>query len=247
MDLKERDNFEKALWEAAEKNGLHHLLNKDRLTLFYRLFCHMDEVGKHMNLTAIREPERIITLHFIDCLAAAAFFPEGASVIDVGCGAGFPTLPLAICRPDLHITALDATAKRVNYVAETAALLGLAHTKTLCARAEDAAKDPSLREAFDVATGRAVAALPVLCELCLPFIKIGGAFIAMKGKNAPEECAAAEKAFRLLGGSTATLHETPLTGENGETFSHTTVLVAKEKKTPALYPRPYAKILKSPL
>lgn len=247
MDFSDKDAFAKALWEAAEQNGLSCLLNEERVSLFYRLTCRMDEVGKTMNLTAIKEPGRVISLHYIDCLVAASFFPEGAKVIDVGCGAGFPTLPLAICRPDLCITALDATAKRVNYVAETAAILGLTGVNTLCARAEDAAKDPLYRERFDMATGRAVATLPILCELCLPFVKVGGVFAAMKGKSAKEECEVAKRALSLLGGGAAEIHDTPVKGVDCEIFDHTTVLIPKEKKTPALYPRPYARILKNPL
>jgi 16S rRNA (guanine(527)-N(7))-methyltransferase RsmG len=204
-------------------------------------------VGEQFNLTAIREPSRVILLHYIDSLAGAKFFPEGASVIDVGCGAGFPTLPLAILRPDLRITALDSTAKRVNYVADTAKLLGLTNVTPLVARAEDAARDHALREGFDCATARAVAALPVLSELCLPFVKVGGLFVAMKGRGGKEELAQSKNAIFLLGGKAESITDTPILSPDGETFEHTTVLIRKKTMTGAKYPRAYAKIVKAPL
>ena len=232
---------------AAEKNGVAALLTPERLERFYTLTLHMLDVNESFNLTAITEWERVILLHYIDCMMGARHIPEGATVIDVGCGAGFPSLPLAICRPDLSILALDATAKRVNYVKETADILGLSRFDTLVARAEDAAREPSLRERFDCATARAVAALPVLSELCLPFVKQGGVFAAMKGKSAREEVAAASHALAVLGGKKEIFDDTPLISPDGESFARATVLIRKEKRTPEGYPRPYAKICKRPL
>jgi 16S rRNA (guanine527-N7)-methyltransferase len=142
---------------------------------------------------------------------------------------------------------LDSTAKRVSFVSGTAELLGLSNLSTLEGRAEDVAKDTRYREHFDVATARAVAALPVLAELCLPFVRTGGAFVALKGKSGGEELIAAKSALPLLGGDAGTLYDTPLLSLDGESFSHTTVVVKKEKATPALYPRVYGKILKNPL
>ncbi len=242
-----KEAFAEFFCAAAEKNGLAPLLDEARVDAFYTLTEHMLAVNETFNLTAIREWPRVILLHYIDSLMGAQFFPEGASVIDVGCGAGFPSLPLAIARPDLRITALDSTAKRVAYVAKTASLLGLSNLHTVTARAEDAAKGSTLREMFDCATARAVAALPVLSELCLPFVKVGGLFVAMKGKGGGEELSAAKNAVFLLGGKAEALADTPILAPDGETFAHTTVLIRKKTATAAKYPRPYAKIVKSPL
>ncbi|MBP3437100.1 MAG: 16S rRNA (guanine(527)-N(7))-methyltransferase RsmG [Clostridia bacterium] len=239
--------FCEELLAAAEKNGVSSLLNGERAEKFFLLTKHMLTVNESFNLTAIKEPRRIIFLHYIDCLLGASFFPLGASVIDVGCGAGFPSLPLAICRPDLKITGLDATGKKAKYVKDTASLLGLSNVDTVTARAEDAAHLSSMREAFDCATARAVAGLPVLCEICLPFVKKNGLFIAMKGKNAGEELEAARSALEKLGAKEEQTHATHIHDFSGETFLHTTLLLRKKEETPALYPRPYAKILKKPL
>lgn len=245
MTLPDLLTFQAYFNDMAEKNGVASYLTEQRIRLFYRLTEHMLTINEQFNLTAITDWKRVILLHYIDCLVGASCFPEGASVIDVGCGAGFPSLPLAICRPDLKITSLDSTAKRVHYVADTAKMLGVSLTP-LVARAEDAATAP-LRASFDCATARAVAALPVLAELCMPFVKVGGLFAPMKGKGAAEERAAAEHAIRTLGGRFEEIRETPLVDELGEAYAHTTLLIRQERPTPKEYPRPYAKIVKRPL
>lgn len=247
MERNDRNGFYDFFLSAIEKNQLADTVKETHIDTFFTLTEHMLTVNEQFNLTAIREPSRVILLHYIDSLLGAEFFPEGASVIDVGCGAGFPSLPLAVVRPDLKITALDSTAKRVNYVADTAALLGLTNVTPLVARAEEAAKNPALRECFDCATARAVAALPVLSELCLPFVRVGGRFVAMKGKSGNEELAAAKNAIFLLGGKAEKLVNTPILSPDGEAFEHTTVLVKKATATATKYPRAYGKIAKAPL
>ena len=232
---------------ALEKNGLSSLVSEEHIKIFFLLTEHMLAVNEKFNLTAIREPERVILLHYIDSLVSAHLFPTGATVVDVGCGAGFPSLPLALVRPDLRITALDSTAKRVAYVADTAHLLGISNITPLVGRAEEIAADPAYREHFDCATARAVAALPVLSELCLPFVKVGGAFIAMKGRGGKEELAAARNAIRLLGGGRTTLSDAPVLSPDGEEFAHTTILIQKIAPTDQKYPRAYGKIVKAPL
>jgi 16S rRNA (guanine527-N7)-methyltransferase len=171
---------------------------------------------------------------------------KGATVIDVGCGAGFPSLPLAMVRPDLKITAVDSTAKRVNYVKETAQMLGITNITTLVMRAEDGGKDPLYREKFDYATARAVAEMRVLCELTLPFVKVGGQLVAMKGKNAEFELSSAKKAIATLGGRNTVCESITLKGE-GEVLSHPLIIIDKKEKTPATYPRVFAQISKKPL
>ena len=155
----------------------------------------MLEVNKTMNLTAIKEEKAVVVRHFLDSLTIEPFLPKNAKMLDVGCGAGFPSLPVGIFREDLAITALDSTEKRIRYVQSTAATLALPHFSAIAARAEALAHDPQYREAFDVVTARAVAALPVLAELCLPFTRVGGSFIAMKAARGEEELSAAKAAI----------------------------------------------------
>ena len=212
---------------------------------FYTLTEHLLEVSKVMNLTAIKEERAIILKHYADSISVAEFLPENAKIIDIGCGAGFPCLPLAICRPDLTITALDSTEKRIRYVSETAMLLQLENLTGIAARAEEAGKS-ALRESFDVCVARAVAELPVLAELCLPFVQIGGTFLAMKAARAPEELEKARTAITSLGGKVTAVHHIVLQG-NGEEESRVIVEIQKVSHTPANLPRPFAKIVKKPL
>ena len=153
---------------------------------------------------------------------------------------------MAIVRPDLKILAVDSTAKRVNYVTETASMLGLDNLTTAVMRAEDGGKNPEYREKFDYATARAVAELRVLCELTLPFVKVGGQLVAMKGKNAEFELTSAKKAIATLGGRGATFENISLKGE-GETLTHPLIIVDKKERTPQNLPRPFAQISKKPL
>ena len=247
MERNDKHGFTEFFRLAIEKNGLSAVITEEHIDRFFTLTEHMLTVNESFNLTAIREPSRVILLHYIDSLVGAHLFPRGASVVDVGAGAGFPTLPLAIVRPDLHITALDSTAKRVGYIEETARLLGLNNITPLVGRAEEIAANAAYRERFDCATARAVAALPVLSELCLPFVRLGGCFIAMKGRGGKEELTAAKNAIHLLGGSPKELFETPVLSPDGETFEHTTVLIEKTAATAPKYPRAYGKIVKAPL
>ncbi len=239
--------FRASLQRAFAENGLSKYLSFERAEQFAALTARMLEENEKYNLTAIKEPEKIALLHYADCVSAASAFPKGAHVIDVGCGAGFPTLPLALVRPDLHITAVDSTEKRVRYVAATAEMLGLTNVETRVMRAEDGGNDLRLREKFDVATARAVAELRVLAEILLPYVKVGGEMIAMKGKNASFEVANAKRAVSVLGGRLVSLDETPLVSSTLGEQSHALVRIAKEKKTPLSYPRAWAQISKKPL
>ena len=207
----------------------------------------MLEVNKSMNLTAITEENAVILRHYADSLTILSDIPQGASLIDVGCGAGFPSLPLAIFRPDVRITSLDGTAKRIEYVKNTARELGLTNLTAVAARAEEYAKMSEYRESFDIATARAVANLPVLTELCLPFVKKGGRFIAMKAAQGDNEAAAAENAVKLCGGEIAEISHIGLTADGKEFENRVIVKVNKVAQTPAKYPRHYSQISKKPL
>ena len=240
-------SFNSQLTKVFSTNGMSSLLSRERCDAFYRLTVRMLEENEKYNLTAITEPDKIILNHYADCATLAARLKKGASVIDVGCGAGFPTLPLAIVRPDLKILAVDSTAKRITYVAESAALLGLDNVTAVTMRAEDGGKSPEYREKFDYATARAVAEMRVLTELALPFVKVGGEFVAMKGRNAEFELSSAKKAIATLGGRDVTVEEITLKDGVNEPLTHPLIVVKKKEKTPAAYPRAFAQISKKPL
>ena len=241
-----KQDFTRQLTKVFKDNGLSSMLSMERMESFYKLTERMLCENEKYNLTAITDIDKIILNHYADCVTLSSKLKKGASVIDVGCGAGFPSLPLAIVRPDLKILAVDSTAKRVNYVEETARMLGLDNLTTAVMRAEDGGKDPTYREKFDYATARAVAEMRVLAELTLPFVKVGGQLVAMKGKNAEFELFSAKKAIATLGGRNPLCENITLKG-NGEILTHPFIIIDKKEKTPAAYPRVYAQISKKPL
>ena len=207
----------------------------------------MLEVNKSMNLTAIKDEESVILRHYADSLAISAYIPDSAKVIDVGCGAGFPTLPLAIFRPDISITALDSTAKRIEYVKQTANTLSLDNVNAVAERAEVLATNPNYRECFDIATARAVAAMPILSELCLPFVRVGGSFVAMKAAKGDDEAKGSANAISKCGGKLISVDERPLYDRVGNSEQRVIISVSKNSKTPKEFPRHYSKISKRPL
>ncbi len=219
----------------------------DRLDTYARLLVEWNE---KMNLTAITDPVDVAVKHFADSFTAAPLLPKGAfSLIDVGTGAGFPGVPLALLREDCRLTLLDSLNKRLVFLETVCRELELPVT-LVHARAEEGGRRPELRERFDVATARAVAALPTLCEYCLPFIKVGGMFLALKGPDGDREQEAAAKAVATLGGKfvdarTLTLPAVPEPGV--EPMMRRLVRIQKVSPTPSKYPRPSAKIAKQPL
>ena len=212
-----------------------------RLETYGRLLLEWNE---KMNLTAIKEPDEILIKHFYDCLL---FFkhvsvPQGAKIIDVGTGAGFPGLVLKIARPDISLTLLDSLNKRITFLDEVLAQTGL-EAKTVHGRAEECARDAAFREQYDIACARAVARLNVLSEYCLPYVKVGGSFVALKGPQGDEEAAEAVKAVSLLGGEKATTLSETLPDGSARTF----VFIKKISQTSPKYPRNSGKISKQPL
>ena len=237
--------FKSRLNSVFSANGLSSMLNSERVEKFLLLTNIMLEENEKYNLTAITDPNKIILNHYADCAAIAAILKSGENVADIGCGAGFPTLPIAILRPDVKITGIDSTAKRINYVNATADLLGLTNVTAITARAEDLAGGP-MRESFDTVTARAVANMRVLTELCLPLVKVGGRMVAMKGKNAEFELNESKKALAVLGGKLASVKEVKLKDADEE-LSHPLIIIDKKSKTPQAYPRAFAQISKKPL
>ena len=215
---------------------------------FYKLGELLKEANKIHNLTAIKEDKDIILKHFIDSLMISEYIPNSAKVIDVGCGAGFPSLPLAVFRHDLSILSIDSTAKKINYVNETARTLELNNIEAVACRAEELGHRIGCREGFDVATARAVAALPILTELCLPFVKVGGRFVAMKAQSAEDELKSACSAIEKCGGKVVDVVEKKLLRNDlPDADLRTIIIIDKIKPTPTSYPRIYSKISKKPL
>ena len=192
--------------------------------------------NQRMNLTAIKDPAAIAIKHYLDSLTLIEAVPcfEGRRLIDVGAGAGFPGLALAIAFPNLHVTFLDSTAKKLRFVDHVGQTLGLKNIRTLHARAEDAGRHPDHRGAYDIVATRAVARMPVLMEYTLPFAKLAGRVIAMQGSSAYEATSSAAKAISKLGGELFAIEEIKL-----PTLDHPRYLVVIDKiePTPAPYPR----------
>lgn len=230
-----RRTLEQGLPELGMGSGLI-----PRLAGFAELVLERNQV---MNLTAITEPKDVAALHLLDSLELAALAGlEAGRLVDVGCGAGFPGVPTAIAKPGLQVTLLDSLGKRVDFLREACGKLGLENVECIHQRAEEFAG--ARREAFDFAVSRAVAALPVLCELCLPLVKVGGKMLAMKSANSDGEIQGAGHAAEILGGRVEWVKDYTIPTTD---VVHRVVCVEKVKATPGKYPRRFALIKKQPL
>ena len=214
----------------------------NQLESYYKLLVSWNE---RMNLTAITEPKDVAIKHFADSLSVLSFVdvPNGASVIDVGTGAGFPGLVLKIARPDIKLTLLDSLKKRLTFLEDVLNNLGL-DAQLIHSRAEEGGQNIDLRECYDFAVSRAVAQLNVLCEYCLPYVRLSGSFIAFKGGEADEEIKSASKAIQALGGKKTDVYGFELPENSG---SRTLVVIEKVQPTPDKYPRQNGKIKAKPL
>ena len=201
------------------------------------------EKNRVMNLTAITEPKDVATLHLLDCAALLTLSDfRGKSVVDVGTGAGFPGMVLRIMEPDFDLTLLDSLGKRIDWLAEPCAAMGLDRVDCVHARAEEFAIQH--RQQYEIATSRAVAALPLLCELALPLVKPGGCFLAMKSVDSDDEIQSARGAMGQLGGKLESVRDYAIPGT---AVTHRLVVIRKVKDTPPQFPRTWAKIKKAPL
>ncbi len=233
MDLiKEAGKFNIEITE----NQLENLSKYEKILLEY------NEV---MNLTAITDHEEILEKHFLDSitLCLSGKLTEGCSLIDIGAGAGFPSMPVKIVREDINLTMLDSLNKRINFLNTVVENLGLKNAKAIHFRAEEGGKNKDLREKFDVATARAVADLAVLAEYAIPFVKVGGYFVAMKGNAPEEEINGAKKAIKEMGGQIEEVKEVVLPSG----INHCLVIIKKIEKTPSKYPRKAGKPSKEPI
>ena len=231
--------------KQALASGLPQLerkLTDAQLDTFCAFGSALVEKNQVMNLTAITEPEQVARLHFLDCIAllgAANFY--GKTVIDVGCGAGFPGVPLKIAEPSIDLTLLDSLKKRMDWLEDTLPELGI-EAQCVAARAEEYAL--AHREQYDIAVSRAVARLTMLAELCLPLVRVGGHFVAMKSADSDEELSQAARAIATLGGKVTRIWDYPVPGTDAV---HRAVVITKVKATPKPYPRRFAKIKQQPL
>lgn len=217
-------------------------LSAQQADTFCRFGEELIEKNKVMNLTAITEPREVARLHFLDCMALLNLGDfQGKTVVDVGCGAGFPGVPLKIAEPSIQLTLLDSLRKRIDWLAEVLPELGV-EAACVSARAEEFAADH--RESYDFAVSRAVARLNMLSELCLPLVKVGGAFVAMKAVDSDEELSQAARGIGMLGGKIEKIVDYTVPGTD---TVHRAVVIRKVKKTPNQYPRRFAKIKQSPL
>lgn len=239
--------FRDELLRVFALNELEGCLSGEKVDLLTAFALRLAAENEKYNLTALSTPGDVILRHFADCAALIPHLPETGKALDVGCGAGFPSLVLAILCPTLSVTALDATEKKVRFVAGCADEFGIANLQTLIGRAETLAASVPFRETFDLVTARAVARLPVLSELCLPFVSVGGTFLAMKGPLAERESEEAKRAIPMLGGRIAGIFSRSLRDGNSEPLRHSAVKIDKIRPTPSEYPRAYARILKKPL
>lgn len=232
--------------KSFAQNGISEYNKDEILKKLYELSVIFAEANAVMNLTAIKDEALVISRHFADCLIPAALLPEGAKIIDIGSGGGMPALPIAIARPDVTVFALDATEKKTAYIESAAKKLGLSNVRVITGRAEELAHTP-IRETFDVAIARAVAELRILAEWCVPYVKPGGKFIALKGKRTSDELDAAQNALKTLSCKLIATDDKPLYDIDGTVSERHALVFEKTAKTSPAYPRKNAQIQKKPL
>lgn len=222
-------------WSQWQKDcqALNVSITDAQRALFERFYEMLTEANRTVNLTRITALEDFLYRHLLDSLAISPLIPAKAQLADIGSGAGFPSIPLAIARPDLTVTAVESIGKKSKFIQDAQEKLALANLTVLNTRSEDLSRQKDTREGFDVVTARAVAALPTLLELCLPLVKKGGLFLAMKGLSYDEELQASAKALKTLGGQFKEVQVFPHPRLEGSRL----LVIEKVARTPDMYPR----------
>lgn len=233
-----------ALIKGAEALGIK--LEKEQIDNFILYKELLEEWNQKINITTITDSFEIDIKHFVDSITplTTEFFKENIKLIDIGTGGGFPGLPIKIMREDIEVVLVDSTKKKVNFLADVIDKLGLEKIQAVHGRAEEMGRNTDYREKFDIAISRAVAQLNTLCEYCLPFVKVGGYFIAMKGPDVKEEVEEASNSIKLLGGK---LIDTKVIKLPLSDITHSLIIIEKIKGTPTKYPRGGGKPRKKPL
>ena len=236
--------FKEELAKAAAEYGIN--LGDTQMEQYNRYFELLVEWNEKINLTAITEPKEVAIKHMIDSITAydEKLFKDGTTVIDVGTGAGFPGLPLKIFCPEIKLTLMDSLNKRIKFLQTVVEELGLKDVECVHARAEEGARNKKYRESFDIAVSRAVARLPILCEYCLPFVKKGGHFIALKGMQYHDEAEEAAKAIKVMGGSKTEIRPVKLPELDDK---RAVITITKTMPTPKAYPRKAGTPTKNPI
>lgn len=234
----------KLITDSFENNGIGDLIDDKKAEKLSDLYYYLVDTNKITNLTAITDECGVVLKHYVDSAMICKYVPQGAKLIDVGCGAGFPSLPIAVLREDVFVVALDSTGKKIGFVKSTAKKLLLDNIEGVCDRAEEFVVNN--REKFDVCTSRAVARMNILAELCLPFVKVGGLFVPMKASKGNEELLEAQKGIEKLGASLVSVEKSCLT-LNDQSIEREIYLFEKVSKTLKEFPRKYSQILKRPL
>ena len=240
------DEFSGILENAFSDNNISHLITQEISQKLYVLTQLLTRENEKYNLTAIKDVRNIIYKHYADSLLISRHIGANSTLVDIGSGAGFPALPLAIAHPDLNITAIDSTAKKVAFINSCSAELKLNNITALSTRAEDLAHNPKYRARFNYATARAVSALPIICELAIPFLIKNGIFLAMKGNLSDEEHKNTLQTIRQLNCEEVNTESYSL-NISTESEYRSIVIIKKIEKTPDNFPRNYAQITKKPL
>ena len=237
-----KEEFKKVLYEKVKQIGIE--LKEEQLEKFYLYMNILLEWNEKINLTAITNEEEIILKHFVDSLTINKYIEEGKSIIDVGTGAGFPGIPIKILRKDLKVTLLDSLNKRINFLNEVIEKLDLKNIECIHGRAEEFGKNKNHREKYDFATSRAVANMSTLSEYLIPFVKVGGKVLAMKGDKAEEELEEAKKAIKLLGGKVENIDNFYLPDSD---IKRNIIIIKKIEKTERKFPRKPGTPAKEPI
>lgn len=237
-------NYFDIMNKASNNEGLQ--FNEKKYEQFMQYKDLIKEWNEKVNLTAIKEDEEIVKKHFIDSMKVFKFneLKNAKNVIDIGTGGGFPGIPMKIIKPEINIVLLDSLNKRINFLNEVIRELGLENIKAIHGRAEDYAQEVQYREKFDVAVSRAVANLTVLSEFCIPYVKVGGYFVAMKGPAVEEEIKQSQNAIRMLGGRIEHIEKVEIEDSD---LNHNLVIISKIAQTHKKYPRKAGMVTKSPL